>query len=405
MKYEYVIVAILATIFCIWYASHFFSSSEVSARANGIVAVCASEKKHTQCYEREVPALYPKLTIGQLFDITREIRRLDPTYQFCHVLAHKVGERVVAGDPSKWIEAVAENPKDGLCSNGYIHGVIGGRFRAEVLDENTLKTLIPDFSRACEPRQGWSPSLLDEAICYHGMGHLYMFITDAKILKALSLCEETAMSPTGDFRRVCREGVFMQIYQPLEPDDFLLIEQMPIKPTKATVRQFCASFERDAYEGACLRESWPYFRQEILNGSGIEKFCSGQPSTDEETACYESAFSILGRQTLGNRGQALSGCSKVPEERKDACYSRAALTILDESREEFPEAIAFCKQAPGTYGQGCLRFLVDISAFIFGNDALLWGRFCAAIPVTLQSLCRADPRSLQVPKIPFVYEL
>src|SRR3989344_3814855 len=198
----------------------------LSSRETALVKIvhdCAQARDRSACYEAEVPTLYPQLSVAQVFDIVREIRREDPSYQFCHVLAHKIGERVVAEDPERWIDAIPLNPPDGLCSNGFIHGVVGGRFRAEVLDDETLEKLIPDFSRACEPRKGWQPSSLDQAICYHGIGHLYMFVTDADIPKALSLCERTARGsdPERDFRRVCREGVFMQIYQPLEPDDYL----------------------------------------------------------------------------------------------------------------------------------------------------------------------------------------
>ncbi len=71
------------------------------------------------------------------------------------------------------------------------------------------------------------------------MGHLYDFITNANLPKALGLCERTVPEA---FRWVCIEGVFMQIYQPLEPDDFQLIAQMKMKSTPDTVRPFGAGF-------------------------------------------------------------------------------------------------------------------------------------------------------------------
>ncbi|MDP3645876.1 MAG: hypothetical protein Q8R25_02210, partial [bacterium] len=214
------------------------------ADANAIVEKCEADQNKTRCYEHEVPTLFPQYSIADIFGVIREIRRLDPSYQFCHVLAHKLGEAIVAEDPSKWLDAMSQNPPNSLCSNGFIHGVIVGRFRNDILDETSIQEAIPDFRRACEPRSSpageWHPSRLDQAICYHGMGHLFTFITNADLRRALDICDAVGESDTGSFFRVCREGVFMQIYQPLEPDDFELVAQLPIKPTKENYRRFCA---------------------------------------------------------------------------------------------------------------------------------------------------------------------
>lgn len=175
------IVIIAAAFFVI--KAHAASSESV---ASHILSVCdTGNGDNAHCYESEVPKLYPKLSVSEIFDVIRRIRVGDPSYQFCHVLAHKVGERVVAQDPDGWFNAIPFNPPDGYCSNGFIHGVIGGRFRADVLSETTVVEYLSDFRRACEPRPDWSPSDLDKAICYHGLGHLYDFITNADLKRAI----------------------------------------------------------------------------------------------------------------------------------------------------------------------------------------------------------------------------
>ncbi|MSU74071.1 hypothetical protein EXS56_02945 [Candidatus Kaiserbacteria bacterium] len=349
-----------------------------------IVHDCAEAKDHSACYEAEVSALYPKLSVVHIFDVVREIRREDPSYQFCHVLAHKIGERVVAEDPERWIDAIPLNPSDGLCSNGFIHGVVGGRFRAEVLDDATLQKLLSDFRRACEPRKGWSPSSLDQAICYHGLGHLYDFITNANLPKALDICTQTT---TQTYRRVCIEGVFMQIYQPLEPDDFLMIEQMPVKPTKDTVRQFCARFaDTPAYEGACLRESWP-LHAGMTDGTGVKSFCSDQPNAAEETACYESATAIIGRLSLGSSEKAASACEKLPQKWQDICFRTAAQAVLEENRDDASKSIALCALAQGPLVRSCMLSLATQAAFIFGQNRSELNAFCAALPADIRGQC------------------
>lgn len=368
-------------------------TSEIAAEAETVVEKCATAGDKVKCYEDEVPNLYPGLGVEEIFDVVRHVRELDPEYQFCHVLGHGLGELVVAEDPRNWIDAIPFNPRDGLCSNGFIHGVIGGRFRAEVLDNETLEKHIPDFSRACEPRDNWSPSALDQAMCYHGMGHLYMFITDADLPNALSLCERTAGGGGSrqDFRRVCREGVFMQIYQPLEPDDFLLIERMAVQPTKETVRKFCARYQRDEYEGACLRESWPFFREEIIDGTGIGEFCSDQPNAEEETACYQSAFAILGRMSLGDTDNILRACGEVPESQQPLCYESGAQAVLEENRDDVSVAIGLCERTPEEHRAPCLQSLVSKVNFNFAATEQA-KNFCDSLPPDMRNGCIAGIR-------------
>ncbi len=360
--------------------------TRVDAATNTILSVCSDIDDRAQCYESEVPKLYPELSVPQIFEVLRAIRAEDSAYQFCHVLAHKVGERVVTADPDAWVEAISLNPPDGYCSNGFIHGVTGGRFRSDVLDEETLATFMPDFRRACEGRSDWQPSDLDKAVCYHGLGHLYDFITNADLKRALLLCEQTTPN---QFRRVCVEGVFMQIFQPLEPDDFALIEQMDVKPTEATIRKFCTAFKEPEYVGACLRESWP-LHPGMLDGTGIDALCSKHPSVELEGLCYQTAFSIVGRLQLAKPMEALAACAIMPHTRAEQCYAIVANTILEEDRGNAVGAVEFCERPGSPYTEACLAFLIQTAPFNFGTNTKAYANFCAALPNSWQQRCNAS---------------
>jgi hypothetical protein len=325
--------------------------------------------------------------VAQIFSIVREIRRLDASYQFCHVAAHKIGERVVAEDPDKWVDAIPLNPSDGLCSNGFIHGVVGGRFRAEVLDDATIEKFLPDFTAACAPRSDWQPSRLDRAICYHGMGHLFDFITDANLDQALSLCSRVAPP---EYTRVCTQGVFMQIYQPLEPDDYALIARMPEKPTADTVLRFCASFAADPVaQGSCIEESWPLQRSSITDGTGVERLCAGEPNDEERDVCYISMSSIIGRMTLGAPERAAAACRQLPEDRVATCFSYSAEAVLEEDRADAAQAVALCKLGEASVADQCLSLLTNHADFIFGSANAQREAFCNAVPESLQQRCNA----------------
>jgi len=370
----------------------FFALSRISNGASAadvarhIVDTCSQGSDHEQCYEHEVPLLYGTLSIPQIFDVIRQIRVEDPTYQFCHVLAHELGEKVVAQDPAKWLNAIPLNPSDGMCSNGFIHGVIVGRFRNDVLDDAAVKKAIPDFSRACEAHAGWQPSILDQAICYHGMGHLYTFITNADLPRALSICKATTESPSGSFLRVCSEGVFMQIYQPLEPDDFLLVKHLPIKPTAANYRKLCSAFKDPDQQGACLREAWPLLYKEVQSGTGVAEFCHGQP-VGETHACYESASAIVGRMSLQNTEQAATACGHFPSSEQATCFIASAQAQIEEDRSQGKVALELCNRAPTDIASLCVKALADRAAFLFQKGSPELDSFCKLVQEQYQTSC------------------
>lgn len=365
------------------------SQGDAKSYAADAVRACAHEGDHSTCYEETVPELYPKLSVSQVFDVIREIRAEDKSYQFCHVLAHKLGERVVAEDPSKWIDAIPLNPADGLCSNGFVHGVTGGRFRSEVLSSSTIQSFIGDFTAACAPRPGWTPSDLDRAICYHGMGHLYDFITNADIPHALSLCAQTTPD---DYERMCVEGVFMQIYQPLEPDDFELIKQMPSKPEKDTVRKWCAAFKDPAFVGACQRESWPFVSDGIKDGTAATAFCAGQPDAVQTDYCYQGVSSLVGRMSLDDPTHAAAACAHFLPQWQGMCYSYSAEAVLQENRTEASEATKVCDLAQEPARTQCFSHLLDHADFIFGKNKAQMGAFCAALPDPWRTSCSQRPQ-------------
>lgn len=370
-----------------YYGEHF--GGGIDATAYAIVAACErTPGDHSPCYESEIPNLYPKFSVPQLFDIVREIRVLDPSYQFCHVLAHKIGNKVVAEDPNNWLDVIPLNPADGLCSNGFIHGVFEGRFGADVLDDATIGKFMPEFKEACEPHSGWQPSDLDRAICYHGMGHLADFITNANIPKALSICSKVAPS---EYQRVCVQGVFMQIYQPLEPDDYALIAQMKVKPSTTTVQTYCARYSSDPMaQGSCIEESWPLQQPHIADGTAVAKLCSWEPNGEEKTDCYIAMSSIIGRMSLGVPQKAVAACNAFPESELAICFSYSAEAVLEENRNDARPAISLCGQAPQSAVQQCVSQLVDHAQFMFGSNQGELNTFCAALPAEYRSECESS---------------
>lgn len=360
----------------------------VRVLADNVMAACAEDTNKESCYEKRISALYPAYALNDIFNVIRAVRAADPEYQFCHVLGHLLGEAVVAQDPSQWLDYFALNPTDGLCSNGFLHGIIGGKFRNSVLDAKTLDMLVPDLSGACEPRSNWSPTPLEETMCYHAMGHLYVMVTYADMHEALRMCERTAGDKgTGDYTDQCFAGVFMQIYQPLEDSDYALIDNLPVKPTAQNVRAFCAAYKKADYVGACLRESWPLFKDALLEGDGARAFCSGQPDKKNEDLCYLSVDAIIGRSSLAEPERIGDRCSHMPATRVAECVTMAARAVLEEDKQDAQKAIGVCQQGIPAVAYQCISGLINTAVFTLGYGTPELRAFCAALPEPFAGAC------------------
>ena len=264
-----------------------------------------------------------------------------------------------------------------------------GRFRDTVLNDAALQVALPDFKKACEPRADWNPSRLEQAICYHGLGHLFTYITNADLQRALIVCKDVGQSTLDDYTRVCDGGVFMQIYQPLEPDDFSLIDQLPEKPTRKNYRSWCAHYSTNAQEkAACLQEAWPLFYKELVVGTGSAAFCAGQPNEAETAQCYEAVATMIGRLSLSKSARAIAACEQFPRDRRRICFSFLAQTVLEEDLRNAQGAVAVCQKASDeTVQDGCLSDLVGRLDFNFIKGSKEKAAFCGALPERFRASC------------------
>jgi len=365
-------------------------SYTLQAYAQSVIETCKDEKYRPTCYEREIPDLLSVISIEEVFDVLRLVQEKDSSYRFCHVLAHEVGERETAKDPSLWFDVIPRCPTDGLCSNGCIHGATVERFSKEVLSDEEIELAIPDLAIACEPRGDWNPSPLDQAICYHGLGHMGIHITKADIGKSLEICDLIARKEDGrNYEQVCDEGVYMQLFQPLEPEDFALIDELSMKPSAENLSEFCRNNSSSAAEeAACWREGWPFFREKLQSGGGIVEFCSHSPNEEQEENCYGTVLAVLGRTSLDNPEQAVRVCSELPAIRQGQCFSIAAVAVVEEGRKRGVEAVAFCKSAPSEELTGvCYDTLVSRASFVFHPTSPEFGAMCDALPQPWQERC------------------
>lgn len=383
--------------------SHVSAPFNAQAEADKFTQLCMNgHGDHATCYEDNVPKLLANRSMAQVFDVVRKIREEDHEYGFCHVLGHKIGEQEVSKDPAKWMDVVAQCPSDGLCSNGCGHGAIMTRYRSDGLRESFppeyIDThIVPDLAKVCEPRVGFAPSPLDKAICYHGLGHVIDFIADGDVKTALDTCRKVTNNNANGMGRVCLEGVYMQFYQPLEPDDYALVKKVTANlssgaTTSLTIKTSAELCQKSAWsaeeKGACHRESWPLHREQIRTGKGIDEFCKNEVNSAERDKCYETAMTINARFSVRNSGYMKDLCATMSDEHRGRCYDIGSRAIIEEDRTAGADAIAFCSAIANKKDKNtCLDALAGGAKFIFGPGTPLSSSFCAMMPEDKRATC------------------
>jgi hypothetical protein len=318
------------------------------------------------------------------FKVTSFVQDNDKNYQFCHVLGHNLSAREVAKDPSKWKEIVTRCPS-GVCSNGCIHGGFQERFRSESLTAQQLEDVKGDFLDLCEPRGNWRPTGLEQGSCYHAVGHLLMYMTNAKLVKSTDLCEEIAKKSNGaDYSQVCFDGAFMQIFQPLEPEDFALIKGK--QPTKEEVYSFCQSFT-DQKRGSCMSESWPLFRDEIMTPDGLTNFCS-QTLPQEVDRCFTSLFYVLPVQFQFDIEKMRTFCIGLPQKRTGQCFANIASRLIETDYRNIEKSVDLCTSAIAYDTDGaCFQELLLYSTYNFHKGSEEFYKMCNALPDNWRKMC------------------
>lgn len=353
--------------------------------AREIVNFCASSPYKPSCYEKITPLKTQLITMEDAFTVTKFVQRQDPSYAYCHVLGHALSARETAKNPDAWKEVIPRCPS-GMCSNGCIHGAFQERFRSEVLADSQITTLKPDLQTVCEPRETWKPTGLEQATCYHAVGHLLMYITQAEIPKSLQLCDDVALKPNGaDLRQICYDGVFMQLFQPLEPEDFALIRGK--EPTRETVAALCNAYQ-GKQNGSCVSESWPLFRDTILTPQGLIAHCAKLRDAVEIDRCYMALFYVVTAQFEFDTNRIASYCNGLAPAYRKLCYANAASRFIETDYNNMQKAITLCQAASEKGAEAaCYDELTKYATYNFHPGSESAQTLCQMLPDPWKTNC------------------
>lgn len=368
--------------------SRALSQVSLQTYAQNAVKKCASSSYHPTCYEKEISSLMDppaSLSMEDAFEVTRLVQGMDSSFPYCHVLGHELSAKEVRKDPSKWEDVVTRCPA-GLCSNGCIHGGFQERFRTDSMTDAEVDKIKGDLENVCEKRASWNPTGMEQASCYHALGHLTMYITSANIKKAVSLCDEIALKSDGrDYRRLCYDGAFMQIFQPLEPEDFALIKGK--EQTLSTIDAFCNQFPSKE-KGSCISESWPLYRQDLMtNPQRVVDICSKE-DTGETERCYDALFYVITAEFNFDLGKIENYCLALPKNVQTICFDNASSRLIETDYRNIDKSANLCTfAAQKTGNDACYQELLKYSTYNFHNGSEEMKKLCNRLPSPWDKKC------------------
>ena len=365
--------------------------SSLNAYADQIIQKCKDERYHPACYDKEIPKLMTAISMEDTFKVTSIIQGKDSAYPYCHVLGHELSAREVDKDPTKWKDVIARLPS-GVCSNGGIHGALQEKFRAETFTPEQVLKIKPDLVDLCEKRVSWSPTGLEQGSCYHALGHLTMYLTKADIPGSVAMCNELGKKTDGrDLSQLCYDGAFMQIFQPLEPEDKVLIAGKEVKEGQLT--SYCQKFT-GRVRSSCWSEGWPLVYKQIMQPQGLVEHCSDKilQSVDDSNRCFLSLFYIVTAQVSLDQNRMHSFCSVLPAQFSGQCFADAASRMIETDYKNIPTAVQFCTSASRAEDQqACYGDLVRYSTYNFHSGSEQLTILCNSLPGEWKNRCLANP--------------
>lgn len=360
----------------------------IEQAARAVLAVCEGAPYRPTCYEEEIPKLMDEgVSMEDAFKVTQAVQRTDPSFVYCHVLGHKLSAKEAAKDPSKWKDVAARSPI-GVCSYGGLHGAFQERFRSEWLEPAQFDSFIAEVEGVCKARKGWQPTGVQEASCMHAMGHLTMFVANGEVPNALDLCQRIVDAGGGrDSLPLCFDGVFMQMFQPLEPEDFALVEGVrPVNEADAV--RFCDVYSGDALS-SCTSERWPY-SSEVLESDpqALVHYCAVAPTDTEERFCFLKMVNLMTARKQFSPQQMIEYCAPIKGWRKKSCIVNATSRMLENDLSRAGDALLMCQgETDSATAEACWQHLAVMIPYSIPNESEQFRDLCQALPAPYNEHC------------------
>ncbi len=356
--------------------------------AQRVISRCQNEAHRPACYEREIPKLMNTLSMEDAFAVTRLVQDADPAFAYCHVVAHKLTAIETKKNPLRWKDVMLRCPQS-ACNYGCLHGSLIERFRGETLSDTQIAQTELSIKDLCEPRPGFAPTEIERTMCYHGIGHLAMYMTGGDPARSIPVCERLAKRDDGrEYIKTCVEGVFMTVFQSIDPEDLALV--IDIRPNKQDVGAFCEQY--GVYVANCRRESYAMFADETQTAEGLRSFCSYARGEEEKRDCY---WAVINAKTtiFFEQSDSVSRigayCRSFPADTRSWCWRGAAMRLVQiDPLRNVRAADSVCAMgSTQTEIQSCYQDLLYYAEFSFEKNSQPYKEYCGGLAESWRQQC------------------
>jgi hypothetical protein len=361
-------------------------SSDLGLLAEQIIQTCKGFKNRQTCYEKKIPKLMyaPSfLPMQQAFDVTEKVQKIDPDYGYCHVTGHHLSQQEVRKNPDDWKSVLTKCPVAG-CANGCIHGVFMEKFNTDTFSDQQINSLSQDLKNVCIKNELWNPTSSETSGCFHALGHAAMYLTEANVKRSIQFCYKVADSNSELFYN-CYQGVFMQIFQPLEAEDRQLVAKIEPKTQEEAVN-FC--YRYTGYQKiTCLNQMWPLFFEQFKIPEKLDTYCKYYDPKDKQR-CYSTAISILTSNLKLDVNFMLNYCSKLTHPLPGECLGQSASRMFEIDIQNKEKALTLCTKGSNIDPKGiCFQRLISMSNKVFRDPQSEKPQFCNSLPQEWQRKC------------------
>lgn len=369
-----------------------FSPDPLKQYAQLIENECSNSKYHPACYDQEIPKLMDppiNLSMENAFKVTKLIQNDDSSFLYCHVIGHELSAKEYDKNPSAWEDIIPRCPF-AVCANGCQHGVLQELARDEKFTDQQIQEYLPKLDQVCEAKSNWNPTPFEQSHCYHGLGHMTLYMVGGDIVKAANLCDQLGTKSDGrDFKSLCYQGLFMQLFQPLEPEDYALIKEVKDAPSKASLKQFCHQFDTIHKQEDCWNEGWPLYRDDIKTGAGIVEFCSQLDTSIEQNHCYSLMYYIIGQENNFDPTQIRRICLGMPKDRVAQCLGDSSSSIMQAESDMVEKSTQVCASLlDQNLINSCYTILENSTIYTYNKDSSQYQRLCQAMNDPFRQSCK-----------------
>jgi hypothetical protein len=336
--------------------------------AESIQKSCSNSKYKDSCYAEK----FYNLSLSRPFSFTHgvleELDKLDNTVSDCHFIAHSIALAEVIKNPEGWM-SLFKTLDISECSNGFMHGIIEGRGRA---DKNF--TINPDTAYAiCKEIEINRPDKAYFDIhknCIHTIGHLILVQEGGDVDKSVNICNAL----TEDSKLHCLIAVFMENLQQQNLRVHDIRNSLIFDDTgKKEEINRCRKYTGIASEACWQNISWLFNKVNEFNKNKLYEDCSNAPDELTLAKCYSWGASVMSLYRLSGKvsEKSIEGICDPLVGKKDSymrCVKGVAGYVILANSKFLPDIKSFCSSLEEEYQGICFAEIGSSPATKDGID-------------------------------------